>query len=355
MDPLGRLEEVRKRISEQQREILRTIWTYFLANGRWIPIRALHIRCGGKATVQEALKPLGGSVVLEDHNSGEAVYRVTLLGVLVSTAGHTAHGLLSEYLRWIRERALTDGEMQHVTADLVSDALKLSESDARQLYELIRLGDFWAAGVGGGPSWRVGLPSDVEDLPEDPAAYIAAKALEQYDAHLPFEANKRDAYIFQKSSVESSLFTAIPVRIRDRGDQSNIAFLQPEILHQSLAGRVYDLLISGAYDTAVFEAFREVEFAVRQASNLAAEDVGVWLMRRAFDKRHGSLTDARVPEAEREATAHLFAGAIGLFKNPRSHRHAPIADPIEAVELILLASHLLRIVDSRSAPPEGSA
>src|SRR5437660_1350245 len=169
MDPLGRLEEVRKRINEQQREILRTIWHTFLANGRWIPIRALHIRCGGKATVQEALKPLGGSVVLEDHNSGQAVYRVTLLGVLVSTAGHTAHGLLSEYLRWIRERALTDGEMQHVTTDLVSDALKLSASDARQLYELIRLGDFWAAGAGGGASWRVGLPSDVEDLLEEAA------------------------------------------------------------------------------------------------------------------------------------------------------------------------------------------
>src|SRR5438132_14107912 len=87
----------------------------------------------------------------------------------------------------------------------------------------------------------------------------------------------------------------------------------PEILHQSLAGRVYDLLMSGAYDTAVFEAFLAVEVTVRQASDLTAEDVGVWLMRRAFDKRHGSLTDARVPEAEREATAHLFAGAIGLF------------------------------------------
>src|SRR5436853_7414764 len=102
MDPLGRLEELRTRINAQQREILRTIWHTFLANGRWIPIRALHIRCGGKATVQEALKPLGGSVVLEDHNSGQAVYRVTLLGALVRTAGQTADGLLSDYLGCLR-------------------------------------------------------------------------------------------------------------------------------------------------------------------------------------------------------------------------------------------------------------
>src|SRR5437870_8659198 len=177
MDPLGRLEELRTRINAQQREILRTIWTYLLANGRWIPIRALHIQCGGKATVQEALKPLGGSVVLEDHNSGQPVYRVTLLGVLVSTAGQTAHGLLSEYLRWIRERALTDGEMQHVTADLVSAALKLSESDARQLYELIRLGDFWAAGAGGGPSWRVAFRQTWKTCPKIPPHTLLRRRL----------------------------------------------------------------------------------------------------------------------------------------------------------------------------------
>src|ERR1035441_1322728 len=43
-------------------------------------------------------------------------------------------------------------------------------------------------------------------------------------------------------------------------------------------------------------------------------------MRKAFNPETGRLTDKSVVTSEREATAALFAGAIGAAKNPSSHR-----------------------------------
>jgi hypothetical protein len=69
-------------------------------------------------------------------------------------------------------------------------------------------------------------------------------------------------------------------------------------------------------------------------------------MRRAFDPNNGPLANLNQPKAEREALSHLFAGAIGSYKNPHSHRSIQI-DAEEAVEMIMLASHLLNIVNAR--------
>jgi len=55
-----------------------------------------------------------------------------------------------------------------------------------------------------------------------------------------------------------------------------------------------------------------------------------------------------VPEGEREALAHLFSGAIGSYKNSHSHRDVALLDSGDASEMLMLASHLMRIAEDRT-------
>jgi uncharacterized protein (TIGR02391 family) len=112
-----------------------------------------------------------------------------------------------------------------------------------------------------------------------------------------------------------------------------------------LKSKVHHLFIRGDYDTAVFQAFKEVEIRVRKAAGLSTESYGVDLMRKAFHPEDGILTDRSRVRSERDATAHLFAGTIGLIKNPSSHQDVNWEDASECAELMYLANYLLRLVE----------
>ncbi|HEY2092175.1 MAG TPA: TIGR02391 family protein [Thermoanaerobaculia bacterium] len=123
--------------------------------------------------------------------------------------------------------------------------------------------------------------------------------------------------------------------------------LQRDALHPRVAEKAWPNYIRGEFETAVFQAFRQVEISVREAGGYDASKYGVDLMREAFHVAHGPLSDGSALKSEREAMSALFAGALGLFKNPSSHREVNYDDPAVAAEAIAFASLLLRLVDAR--------
>ena len=130
-----------------------------------------------------------------------------------------------------------------------------------------------------------------------------------------------------------------------------------DIIHPSIRDLVRTLILSGLYDSAILEAFKRVEVAVREACGYRAskDSIGTTLMNNAFRTANssseknpiGRLTDISVEESEQQALRDLFAGSIGYLKNPQSHRIVGVDEVTQTVEVIMFASHLLRIVDMR--------
>lgn len=127
-----------------------------------------------------------------------------------------------------------------------------------------------------------------------------------------------------------------------------VARLLPrEILHRRIADPIWRAFMRGEYDVAVFQAMKTVEVSVREAAKFPDSLIGVKLMRAAFSAEDGPLADMNAEPGERVGRMELFAGAIAGYKNPHSHRDVNLNDPVEAIEIILLANHLLRIIDTR--------
>ena len=138
---------------------------------------------------------------------------------------------------------------------------------------------------------------------------------------------------------------------RDHIERLRLERILPDfLLHDRIRRVCIDIFNTGHHQAAVFEAFRILEVAIREAAGYGQNEHGETMINNAFnEKTGGPLVDPTAPESEQRALRFLMVGSNGLFRNPRGHRDVQLDDPKEAAELLIVASHLLRMVESRAA------
>jgi uncharacterized protein (TIGR02391 family) len=119
-----------------------------------------------------------------------------------------------------------------------------------------------------------------------------------------------------------------------------------DMFHPGLPDAAWNAFTVGDYDTAIFEAFKSLEVAVRTKGGFASTDFGAALMKKAFDPDTGPLRDKSASRGRRVARCELFTGAFGEIRNPKGHNDPTIADAVVAAEELMAASVLRRIVDN---------
>lgn len=112
------------------------------------------------------------------------------------------------------------------------------------------------------------------------------------------------------------------------------------------------LFRDGYYARAVEEAFKCLNSAVRDKSGETGRD-GAELMRRVFsvDSPTLKLNNLQTSSERNEQRGYMdiYAGAMTGIRNPRAHDHRLTDVPEAALEMIVLANHLMGKLDNAQA------
>jgi uncharacterized protein (TIGR02391 family) len=143
-----------------------------------------------------------------------------------------------------------------------------------------------------------------------------------------------------------------PAPLPDEHTQ-RVATYDAVITDGSLRQATRRLFKDGHYAQAVGEAYKVVNNAVKKKANTPDRD-GKAMMMAVFDRDKPilrlnplkSVTDGD----QQEGYKFMFAGAMLGIRNPRAHEHDLRDDAWAALEMLVLANHLLRVL-ARAVKP----
>ena len=131
---------------------------------------------------------------------------------------------------------------------------------------------------------------------------------------------------------------------RDSQAQSLVNQFDEMVTSQDLVDATRQLFVDGHYSNAVEDAFKYLNNAVKEKSGLAAD--GASLMTSVFSANAPILNfNSFQTQSERDEQLgymQIFAGVMSGIRNPRAHEHDIMDDPETALEMLIIANHLMR-------------
>lgn len=119
------------------------------------------------------------------------------------------------------------------------------------------------------------------------------------------------------------------------------------VINKTLRNATRKLFTDGHYARSVEEAYKCLNNTIKIKSSLNKD--GQDLMYQAFSEKNPvlKLNRLRTESDRNEQLGYMliFAGSMTGIRNPRAHEHELWDSPKVALEMLIMANHLMRIVD----------
>ncbi len=130
--------------------------------------------------------------------------------------------------------------------------------------------------------------------------------------------------------------------------QAAVSLFDSLVTDSSLRQTTATLFSQGHYALAVEEGYKLLNNLVKGRVGIATD--GADLMRNTFSLKKPLLRLNRLKtQSQRDQQLgymDIFAGCMTGIRNPRAHEHRYLDDPLTALELLAMANHLVRMVNS---------